>query len=67
MPISRPTVLHKLQDDGVKIHAIGKINDIFVGIIDLESLILANALRRSSGIATSPTLGSIVQKGKFAA
>ena len=32
MPISRPTVLHKLQDDGVKIHAIGKINDIFVGI-----------------------------------
>ena len=32
MPISRPTVLHKLQDDGVKIHAIGKINDIFAGI-----------------------------------
>src|SRR6056300_554807 len=38
-----------------------------VGIICFELAIAANLSKRGSGTATSPTLGSIVQNGKFAA
>ena len=38
-----------------------------VGIIVLELAIAASLSRRASGTPTSPTLGSMVQNGKFAA
>ena len=38
-----------------------------VGMILTDWLILAKIPRRSSGTETTPTLGSIVQNGKFAA
>ena len=38
-----------------------------VGMICFEPAIAANFSRRGSGTATSPTFGSMVQKGKFAA
>ena len=38
-----------------------------VGSISLDSAIEANLSKRSSGTHTSPTLGSMVQKGKLAA
>ena len=42
-------------------------NVIRAGIILAEFAIAANLSKRVSGTFTSPTLGSIVQKGKFAA
>ena len=38
-----------------------------VGMICLDPAIWAKVSRRGSGTATSPTLGSMVQNGKFAA
>ncbi len=42
-------------------------NVIRVGMICLDPAMSASVSSRASGTATSPTFGSIVQKGKFAA